>query len=133
MSATGDSTQVNRPGSALFNTTHWSVVLAAGRDDSLASQEALEKLCAAYWYPIYAFIRRRGYGVHEAEDLTQDFFARLLDKKYLASIQREGGKFRSFLLTALKHFLVNEREYRQAAKRGGPQVSVSFEELGAER
>ena len=117
----------------VFATTHWSVVLAAGQHGSAAAEEALEKLCRTYWYPLYAYIRRRGSNVHEAEDLTQEFFARLLDKNSLADIRREGGKFRSFLLTALKHFLINEWQQRQAAKRGGGKPIISLDELDAEK
>ncbi|HEY0457412.1 MAG TPA: sigma-70 family RNA polymerase sigma factor [Verrucomicrobiae bacterium] len=104
--------------SARFRTTHWSVVLAAGQRDSANAEEALAKLCAAYWYPLYVFIRRRGYGVHEAEDLTQDFFARLLQKDFLQSVDPQKGKFRSFLLASLKNFLANDWNRKQTIRRG---------------
>lgn len=122
-----------RHSAGVFATTHWSVVLAAGHGGSSAASEALEKLCRTYWYPLYAYVRRRGSDVHEAEDLTQEFFARLLDKNSLAGIKREGGKFRSFLLTALKHFLINEWQQRQTAKRGGGKPIISLDELDAEK
>src|SRR5438552_18903334 len=89
----------------VFATTHWSVVLTAGEPSSQQAAEALEKLCRIYWYPLYAYVRRQGHGPHDAEDLTQGFFARLLEKNYLDQVHREKGKFRSFLLAALKHFL----------------------------
>ena len=91
---------------AAFVTTHWSVVLHAGRGNSLETDEALEKLCRLYWYPLYAYVRRKGHTAHDAQDLTQKFFARLLEKKYLTFANRSRGKFRSFLLTSLQHFLV---------------------------
>src|SRR4026207_1261541 len=102
-----------------FASTHWSVVLLAGQEHSTQSAAALEKLCRAYWYPLYAFVRRQGHGPYEAEDLTQEFFARLLDKNYLKDVTVEGGKFRSYLLTLLKHFLANEWNRERAQKRGG--------------
>src|ERR1051325_7257535 len=114
-------------GSPEFPNTHWSVVLAAACSDSPQSRDALAKLCSAYWYPLYAFIRRRGHPPHEAEDLTQEFFARLLDKRYLAGITVEGGRFRSYLLTVLKHFLANERQKVLAQKRRGKQTFVSLD------
>ena len=82
----------------LFVTTHWSVVLAAGRDSSPAATDALEQLCRAYWYPLYAYVRRKGYDADDAQDLTQEFFARLLARNYLSVADRHKGKFRSFLL-----------------------------------
>jgi RNA polymerase sigma factor (sigma-70 family) len=115
-----------------FTTTHWSVVLAAGETTSPAAQQALETLCRAYWYPLYAYTRREGYTPHDAQDLTQAFFARLLEKDYLASVQREKGKFRSFLLACLRHFLSDERDRARAQKRGGGQALVSFDEQVAE-
>jgi DNA-directed RNA polymerase specialized sigma24 family protein len=91
-----------------FTTTHWSVVLAAGGSTAPHAREALEKLCRSYWYPLYAYVRRRGHDEDTAKDLTQAFFARLLEKNYLAQADRERGKFRSFLIGALKHFLADE-------------------------
>jgi RNA polymerase sigma factor (sigma-70 family) len=116
---------------ANFATTHWSVVRAAG-GDSLASAAALEQLCRAYWYPLYAFVRRLGHPAHDAQDLTQAFFAELFRKDYFRAADRERGKFRSFLLTALRHFLAHEWEKGQAAKRGGGVAPLSWDEQTAE-
>jgi RNA polymerase sigma-70 factor (ECF subfamily) len=115
------------PGQDSFPVTSWGVVLAAGGGDSSRRREALEKLCAAYWYPLYAYIRRRGHGADEAQDLTQEFFARLLEKDWLAGVEAETGPFRGFLLTAVKCFLANEYDRSQALKRGGGRVIVPFE------
>jgi RNA polymerase sigma-70 factor (ECF subfamily) len=115
-----------------FPNTHWSVVLTAARSDSPQSREALAKLCAAYWYPLYAYIRRRGHSPHEAEDLTQEFFARLLDKRYLAGVTVEGSRFRSYLLTMVKHFLAKEWQKNQAQKRGGNKTILSLDLEAAE-
>jgi RNA polymerase sigma-70 factor (ECF subfamily) len=95
------------------------MVQAAGRSASPRAREALSALCVSYWYPLYAYIRRRGYGSDDASDLTQEFFATLLEKGYLSAAQRKRGRFRSFLLAACKHFLSKERDRRQAQKRGG--------------
>src|SRR5260370_33165592 len=92
-----------------FRTTHWSVVLAAKSSDSPERMAALTALCQGYWYPLYAFVRRQGRDRHQAEDLTQDFFARLLEKNTLASVQPEQGRFRSFLLAPLRHFLAHDQ------------------------
>jgi RNA polymerase sigma-70 factor (ECF subfamily) len=110
-----------------FATTHWSVVLAARDPQSPAAEEALEKVCRIYWPPIYNFIRRRGFGPHDAQDLTQEFFARLLEKSYLDAADAAKGKFRTLLLTAVSRFLVNERERAQAQKRGGGAIHFSIE------
>lgn len=110
-----------------FEATRWTIVLAAGRTPSPQAARALDDLCRTYWYPLYAYVRRRGYGAHEAEDLTQDFFARLLAKNYLADVNRERGKFRSYLLASLKHFLANEWDKANAKKRGGDQTFVSLD------
>src|SRR5437667_6332599 len=107
------------PSAQWFTTTHWSIVLAAGRDSSRDAGEALEKLCRTYWYPLYAYVRRRGYTPHDAEDLTQSFFARLLEKEYLARADRERGRFRTFLLASLNYFLSDEWDKSQRQKRGG--------------
>jgi DNA-directed RNA polymerase specialized sigma24 family protein len=115
-----------------FLTTHWSVVLAAGGDVSARSQVALETLCRAYWYPLYAHVRRQGIETHEAQDLTQGFFARLLENNYLAEVDREKGRFRSFLLAALKHFLCNEWDKQKALKRGGGRTVLSLDDRSAE-
>ena len=117
---------------AAFVTTHWSVVLAASQGASPQADEAMAKLCADYWYPVYAYLRRRGYGLEEAQDLTQEFFARLIERNYLAHLKREGGKFRSFLLTALNHFLANQWDQAQTQKRGGGRKILSLDEVDAE-
>jgi RNA polymerase sigma factor (sigma-70 family) len=114
-----------------FTTTHWSVVLAAKGEDSPAAAEALEKLCRTYWPPLYAYIRRNGHGVEDAQDLTQAFFARLMEKDYLAHLHDQRGKFRSFLLTFLKYFLSDERDRAAAKKRGGGQTFVSLDDTPA--
>lgn len=119
-------------GHARFNTTHWSVVLAAGQAKTSNSTEALETLCRTYWYSLYAYVRRRGYVPQDAQDLTQGFFARLLQRDFPTGITPEGGKFRSYLLAALKNFLVNEWTSRRTAKRGGGKTILSLDDLGAE-
>ncbi len=115
------------PASA-FATTHWSVVLAA-QGESAAARNALEKLCRTYWRPLYVFVRRQGYGVEEAQDFTQGFFALFLERRDLDSVRKEKGRLRSYLLTSLKHFLANERERAKAIKRGEGQQLISLEEL----
>ena len=115
-----------------FNTTHWTVILTARDANSPQAANALAELCSAYWYPLYAYIRRQGHDAHKAQDLTQEFFARLLQKNLLDCVRRERGKFRWFLLSALKRFLINEWEYEHAAKRGGKQSIVSLDEERAE-
>jgi RNA polymerase sigma-70 factor (ECF subfamily) len=120
------------PGGAAFGLTHWSVVLAAGKVDSPHAHEALEKLCQTYWPPIYAFVRRQGYNPHDAQDLTQGFFARLLEKNSFADADRSKGRFRSFLLGALKHFLANEWDRANAQKRGGGRTIVPIDVESAE-
>jgi len=117
---------------AIFATTHWSVVLSAQDRDSPRSAEALETLCRAYWYPLYAYARRAGHSPADAEDLTQGFFARLLEKDYLQSAAREKGRFRSFLLMALKRFLANEWDRQHAQKRGGFAPMVAIDQALAE-
>lgn len=112
----------------MFATTHWSVVLAAGAQSS----DALEKLCRAYWYPLFAFVRRQGNDLHAAQDLTQEFFARLLQGNYLAGANPNRGRFRSFLLASLKHFLANEWHRSQRQKRGGGCVIFSTGEAAEE-
>jgi RNA polymerase sigma-70 factor (ECF subfamily) len=115
----------------MFATTHWSLVLAARDRASPQSRQALAELCAAYWYPLYAYVRRRGHDADQAQDLTQEFFARLLEKDYLRVVDRAKGKFRSFLLAALQHFLSNEYDRARARKRGGGRV-LSIDYLAAE-
>jgi RNA polymerase sigma-70 factor (ECF subfamily) len=116
-----------RAASPRFVTTQWNVVLLASKADSPGSAEALQELCRAYWYPLYAYVRRRGHGPEDAQDLTQEFFARLLEKNWLAEIEPEGGRFRSFLLVALNRFLANEYDRARAAKRGGRHVLVPLQ------
>lgn len=118
--------------SSLFATTHWSVVLAAGEDAAGRSKQALEQLCCGYWYPLYAFVRRRGYCPEDAQDLTQAFFARLLEKNYVRQADPQRGKFRTFLLGALNHFLADEWDRAHRVKRGGGRLVVSIDALGAE-
>ena len=115
-----------------FAATHWSVVLTAGKSDLPQAAEALESLCRAYWYPLYAYARRQGNGPEDAEDLTQQFFLRLLEKNYLANADRERGKFRTFLLGSMKNFLVNEWKRTGRLKRGGGYGFVSFDAAAAE-
>src|SRR5438874_12521201 len=110
-----------------FRTTHWSLVLAAGHPDSPEAAGALAQLCGIYWYPIYAFVRRRGYDADDAQDLTQEFFVRLLAKNYLRTADRQRGRFRSFLMGALKHFLDNEWDKSQTLKRGGKVAFVPLD------
>ncbi len=115
-----------------FHTTHWSVVLAATDRSSVDGREALESLCRAYWHPLYAFVVRRGWPFPDAQDLTQSFFTRLIEKDYLLQAQQEKGRFRSFLLTSLKHFLANEWNRDGAIKRGGGCTFVPWDEPGVE-
>jgi RNA polymerase sigma factor (sigma-70 family) len=112
---------------AVFATTHWSVVLAAGHSSVPGAQEALETLCRTYWYPLYVYVRGQGQSPHDAQDLTQEFFARLLEKKYLRLADPDRGKFRAFLLKSLKHFLVNEWEKARTQKRGGGQCAIPLD------
>ena len=115
-----------------FATTHWSVVLAAADEAAPDRRRALAHLCRDYWYPLYAYVRRRGSSVHEAEELTQEFFARLLDKDFLSSAAPDKGRFRSFLLVCLKRFLANEWDRRRAKKRGGGKRPLSIDFRDAE-
>jgi RNA polymerase sigma-70 factor (ECF subfamily) len=115
-----------------FRTTHWSVVLAAGDCASPDAAEALERLCRSYWYPLYAFVRRKGYPHHDAEDLTQGFFARFLEKRYLDEVAAEKGRFRTFLLCSLSHFLANAWDMSQRLKRGGGATHVPLDTVDAE-
>src|SRR5262249_13042849 len=110
-----------------FLTTRWSLVLAAGQKRGDRSAEALASLCETYWYPVYAFIRRQGYGADEARDLTQEFFARVLEKNYFHDADPARGRFRAFLSAAIRHFLSNERGRARALKRGGKTAPVSLE------
>jgi RNA polymerase sigma-70 factor (ECF subfamily) len=116
----------------VFATTHWSVVLAAGQTASEVAANALEELCRTYWYPLYAYLRRKGYREHDAQDLTQGFIFQLLERRSLETVQRHKGKFRSFLLASLNYFLADERDRRQAQKRGGGRELLSLELNDAE-
>jgi RNA polymerase sigma factor (sigma-70 family) len=117
-------------GGVRFRTTSWSLILAAS--DQSGRGEALARLCETYWHPVYAFIRRNGHDPDKAQDLTQEFFARLIEKNYLEDADRNRGRFRSFLLTSVKHFLANEWDREQALKRGGGRIPVSFDAVEAE-
>src|SRR5436190_12187928 len=118
---------------ATFDTTRWSIVLAAGGRASPQSEQALARLCECYWPPLYSYVRRRGYSADAAQDLTQAFFARLLEKKTLSAANRERGKFRCFLLASMKHFLTNEWDRCQAQKRGGHVQFISFDAAASEQ
>jgi RNA polymerase sigma factor (sigma-70 family) len=118
--------------SPAFVTTHWSVVLTAGHSDTTRARDALARLCQTYWHPLYAYVRRVGNSPHDAQDLTQEFFARLLEKNYLAAADESRGRFRSFLLAALKHFLANEWDKARAQKRGGGQIPIPIDIGSAE-
>jgi len=118
-------------GAVAFTTTHWSVVLEA-QGESPAAQEALEKLCRTYWRPIFAFLRRQGLRPDEAEDITQGFFAELLERRSLSAVRREKGRLRSFLLGGLKYFLANEERRTMAIKRGKGQRLIPLDELHAD-
>jgi RNA polymerase sigma factor (sigma-70 family) len=115
-----------------FTTTHWSVVLSAQDRQSPQSEAALAALCENYWLPLYAYTRRSGYSSHDAQDLTQEFFAQLLEKDFLKDVDHRRGKFRSFLLATLKHFLSHQREHDRAQKRGGGRVPFSLDFQDAE-
>ncbi|MGE3309756.1 MAG: RNA polymerase sigma factor [Limisphaerales bacterium] len=116
-----------------FATTHWSLVLGAGQSGSPEADRALAELCRVYWYPLYAYVRRFGHGPQTAEDLTQEFFAKLLEKNYLGTADRQRGKFRWFLLTAFKCFLANEHDRATAQKRGGGRAPIALDALDAEQ
>jgi RNA polymerase sigma-70 factor (ECF subfamily) len=119
-------------GGRAFVTTHWSVVLEAGQGDSPKASDAIAQLCRQYWYPLYAYVRRKGYGADDASDLIQEYFARLLARNYLSAADRNKGKFRSFLLGSLEHFLARQWTKAHAQKRGGGQTLLSLDEAEAE-
>jgi RNA polymerase sigma-70 factor (ECF subfamily) len=112
---------------AEFPSTSWSLVLAAGADPSVDARAALSELCQAYWHPVHGYILSRGYGADDALDLTQEFFARLIEKNYSAQADRERGRFRSFLLASIKHFLAAQARRARAKKRGGEGVPVPLD------
>ena len=126
--ATGNGIARDTQNGASFTTTHWSVVLVA-HGPSPAAEEAIEKLCRTYWRPIYGFLRRQGVGPEEAKDLTQGFFALLLERRDFDAVRKEKGRLRSYLLTSLKHFLTNERNRAMAIKRGAGQQLIPLEDL----
>lgn len=120
------------PGAAQFTTTHWSVVQAAGQAGSSVAGRALEQLCQTYWYPLYAYARRRGQSPADASDLTQSFFAHLLSGEFLQRAQRDKGRFRNYLLGAMNRFLKDQTEHNSRLKRGGGQALISLDALDAE-
>ncbi|HEV3235497.1 MAG TPA: sigma-70 family RNA polymerase sigma factor [Gemmataceae bacterium] len=117
---------------AQFATTHWSMVVAAGDKESPQAKDALTALCSTYWYPLYAYARRLGNEAHQAQDLTQAFFTKFLEKDYLKAVNREHGKFRTFLLVSFRNFLANEHDRANAQKRGGGQSVLSLDLEAAE-
>ncbi len=119
MNSSSDRVEPSAKGSGLFTTTHWSVVLAAGHGTDTIATEALERLCGAYWRPLYLFVRSSGYDEEPAKDLTQAFFERLLEKDCVKDADAARGRFRTFLLAALKHFLANAWDRTKTVKRGG--------------
>ena len=123
---TSDCASTTAPGD-IFATTHWTVVLAAGKRSTPQSDEALEQLCRTYWFPLYAYVRRHSHTKEDAEDLVQAFFARFLAKNYLAGLSAERGRFRAFLLASLKHFLINDWKKSQSIKRGGGEATLSLD------
>lgn len=128
---TSSPTPANR-GRAVFVTTHWSVVLTAAQEDTTRAEEALSRLCETYWYPLYAYVRRRGHSPEDAQDLTQEFFARLLGRKWVSDADRTKGRFRTFLLTALSRFLANEWDRAHTQKRGGGVAAIPLDTRVAE-
>jgi len=115
-----------------FATTHWSVVLASGQNDSSNARRALERLCCAYWPPLYSYVRRQGHSPQDAQDLTQAFFEKLLEKNFCARADPQKGRFRSFLLTALTQFVADQRDRARAAKRGGGAALIPLDEQTGE-
>lgn len=132
MGLAGETGGGSRRHAAVFPTTRWSVVVSAGSNESKISYDALSDLCASYWYPLYAYARRRGYAFAQAEDLTQGFFARFLEKGDVRDANPTRGRFRSFLLASFKHFLANEWDRTVAQKRGGGAAMLSLDFVAAE-
>jgi RNA polymerase sigma factor (sigma-70 family) len=122
------------PGPRQFETTQWSLISAAKRDEAnrIGARRALEELCRTYWYPLYVFVRSRGYSADDAQDLTQAFFARIIEKDGFAAADRERGRFRSYLLGAMKHFLANEWHRERTQKRGGRLQIIEWDALDPE-
>lgn len=127
MTPSGTDAKVAPAHVAWFATTRWTVVLGAGADSSPDARRALEELCRSYWYPLYAYARRRGQGPEDAEDLVQGFFTRLIEQQLLKGLQREGGRFRSFLLTCFNHYMSDARDHAGRVKRGGGQEMLSLD------
>src|SRR4051812_38321055 len=123
MAPADNSTALRRQ---LFATTRWSIVLAAGAG-STAAGDPLAVLCGTYWYPLYAFVRKHGFSPHDAQDLTQEFFKRLIEKGWLGDVHPDRGRFRSFLLASMRHFMANEWDRARALKRGGGSVPLSLD------
>src|SRR5262249_1711970 len=122
------SNQETQEGAArAFHTTHWSVVVAAGEHGSEQAAAALSRLCQTYWFPVYAFIRKRGHSPEQAQDFTQDFFAVFLEKNYVTRAARDRGRFRAFLMSSVQNFLHNQYDKAQAQKRGGGQKVLSLD------
>jgi RNA polymerase sigma-70 factor (ECF subfamily) len=132
MTYQADDPPQTQPDCGQFPTTHWGLVLAARDRSAPEARAALAALCTTYWYPLYAFVRRKGHDAERAADLTQEFFARLLEKDYLQSVDPSKGRFRSFLLAACSHFLANQRDWADARKRGGGRPLVSIDVRDAE-
>ena len=128
---TDNSNKFDQPKAVVFATTHWSMVVRAGDSQSPAAAQAMERLCQTYWYPLYAFVRRKGNSHEDACDLTQAFFARFLEKRYLKTVDASLGKFRTFLLASMTHFLNDEWDKARAQKRGGGLQNVSFDDAAA--
>jgi len=126
-------TAFSSPGPGHFATTRWSIVLAAGARQTPVGSQALQTLCESYWYPLYAYVRRRGLDAHEAQDLTQDFFAHLLDSEAVGVASPERGRFRSFLLGSLQNFLSNHWRKENAQKRGGGRTPLSLDLAAGEQ
>lgn len=131
--STPSSSSQAQLGNSAFAPTQWSVVLHAGRNDTPRAHQALARLCQIYWYPLYSHVRRRGHSAHDAQDLTQEFFSQLLQRQTLSRADPSRGRFRSFLLTALKNFLADERAKAQTQKRGGTHEILSLDLAAAER
>jgi RNA polymerase sigma factor (sigma-70 family) len=127
-----DQTSDKTPRDGQFVATHWSVVMMAGQSHLPQAADALERLCRAYWYPLYAYVRRQGKSPEDAEDLTQQFFSRLLEKDYLTRADPERGKFRTFLVRSLNNFLINEWKRTGRLKRGGDVIFLSLNAEEAE-
>jgi RNA polymerase sigma factor (sigma-70 family) len=125
-------TEHRGPPAGVFATTHWSVVLEAANSQSPEASAAMEQLCRTYWYPLYAFVRRKGHNHEDTSDLTQAYFTKFLEKRFLKSVDADLGKFRTFLLTSMTHFLANEWDKSQAQKRGAGQRVISFDDASAE-